>query len=455
MDVKVMLGNYDRYVAQQHLIKGVGKTADALILEISSPSGKRKYRYLVSITLDAATITHKCKAAENGRPCWHMAAALDALSRFKDYKQSYPVTVNSIAEAPEAEEVEDITQQVFSKPGDFRLLNATNITEKDEVGDINETETDKTESTETDELCGYIFPTPLLEKILAFRERQKEILTEDQLKRVPGPTGYIPIEDELIRTIRALLAGRDSLAWRPALLIGHKSTGKSTLAATAAHILMLPTTLIGGNDEVSADWLIGGPTITYDEEGRQQIVHQPGLLLQAVQNGELLIFEELNMVKGDITSMMHPLLDQNRVLPVPGLGSIKPHPSFRMIACVNPPEYAGTKQMNDAFKSRFLCIRVPYPPKSTVEEVIVRQTGIKRDIARIYAEVFKKIAKRAENNDISHEAASIRALINAAEEVIDLKKDPKDALIKCVCDSIMDDKYTVSVVEEIIDSMFA
>ena len=117
MDVKVMLGNYDRYVAQQHLIKGVGKTADALILEISSPSGKRKYRYLVSITLDAATITHKCKAAENGRPCWHMAAALDALSRFKGYKQSYPVTVNSIAEAPEAEEVEDITQQVFFQTG--------------------------------------------------------------------------------------------------------------------------------------------------------------------------------------------------------------------------------------------------------------------------------------------------------------------------------------------------
>lgn len=37
MKINVRLGNYDRYAAQQYLIKGVGKTADTLVLEMTVP----------------------------------------------------------------------------------------------------------------------------------------------------------------------------------------------------------------------------------------------------------------------------------------------------------------------------------------------------------------------------------------------------------------------------------
>lgn len=450
MNTKVMLGNYDRYAAQQHLIKGVGKTADALVLEIAAPS--KKYRYLVAVTPDMK-VTHKCKAASEGRPCWHLAAALEAMACFKGYKQVYPATVDSIADAPQITEVEDVTQQVLGRSGDFRLLNVANTSiEEDADGDKKE-EVKTSEPVSDDELNGYSFPSGLLEKIMAFRDHQKEILSDDQLKRVPKTAGYIPAGHELIRAVGSLLAGTDGSKWEPVMLIGPRATGKSTLADTIAHILMLPVTRISGSSDLTADWLLGGPTITYDSEGKQQITHQPGLLLQAVQDGELLVFEEINMVPPEITSLLHPLLDWQRILPVPGVGHVKPHPSFRMISCMNPG-YAGTRQVNEAFESRFCPIKIPYPSETTITDIIITETGVKKEIAKDYAAIFHMIIQRAENRDISEEAVSIRALIGAARDVTEIKLNPKEAIRYRICDSIQD-PYTTSVVEEIIDSKIA
>lgn len=457
MNIKVMLGNYDRYIIQQHLIKGVGKTADALVLEMAVPSGK--YRYLVSITLDLK-ITHKCKAAEDGKPCWHLAAALEILSRFKGYKQSYPATVKTIVEAPQITEAAiDITRRVLGRPGDFQFLSTYDSSDTEEIDEEEKEEKHEKETIElapalgTDDLNGYSFPSGLLKKILDFRAYQKETLNEMQMKRVPKAAGYIQAGQELIRAVGSLLAGPDGTKWEPIMLIGPRATGKSTLADALGHILMLPVTRISGSSDLTADWLLGGPTIAYDEDGRQQVVHQPGLLLQAVQDGDLLVFEEINMVLSEITSLLHPLLDWQRILPVPGVGHVKPHPSFRMVACMNPG-YAGTRQVNEAFESRFCPIRIPYPSEPTIVDIITSETGVKKKVAQDYASIFRMIIQRAENRDIAEEAVSIRALIGAARDTVEIKLNPKDAIKYRICDSIQD-PYTVSVVEEIIDSKIA
>jgi MoxR-like ATPase len=457
MDIKVMLGNYDRYAAQQHLIKGVGKTADTLVLEMTVPSGK--YRYLVSITPELE-ITHKCKAAEDGKPCWHLAAALEVLARYKGYKQTYPAAVKSIAETPQVtEDVVDLTQQTLGRTSDFQLLytedtseDTTEYTIDDEKEEEEEKETEPTLGT-YDDLLGYSFPSGLLKKVLEFREKQKEILSEEQLQRVPKIAGYIPAGQELIRAVGSLLAGSDGTKWEPVMLIGPRATGKSTLADTLGYLLMLPVTRISGSSDLTADWLLGGPTIAYDEDSHQQIIHQPGLLLQAVQDGDLFVFEEINMVLSEITSLLHPLLDWQRILPVPGVGHVKPHPSFRMIACMNPG-YAGTRQVNEAFESRFCPIRIPYPSQATITDIIISETGVKKEIAKDYAIIFHMIIQRAENRDISEEAVSIRALIGAARDVVEIKLSPKDAIRYRICDCIQD-PFTTSVVEEIIDSKIA
>jgi hypothetical protein len=458
VNTKVMLGNYDRYAAQQHLIKGVGKTADALVLEIAAPS--KKYRYLVAVTPDMK-VTHKCKAASEGRPCWHLAAALEAMARFKGYKQTYPTTVDSVVETPEVTEIEeDLTPQIFGHIGDFKLLNMPNATAKDtktdeeEKAEVKIIEPEQPEdATDDDDLGQFSFPTALMKKIKAFREQQKKILTKEQLERVPAKAEYTPIGNELLRTLGSLLAGPDGTKWHPALLIGPRSTGKSTLAYTVAHILMLPVTLIGGNGDITADWLLGGPTISYDKDGRQQITHQAGLLLQAVESGELVIFEEINMVPSEINSLLHPLLDWHRILPVPGVGQVKPHPSFRMIACMNPG-YAGTRQVNEALISRFKAVKVPYPPGALVEEIIIKETGVKKDIAKNISQIYEMIVRRVEQRDILDNAVNIRALIYAASDVKELKLNPKEAITDNLCDSI-EDPHTISVIKEIVDSKIA
>jgi MoxR-like ATPase len=461
--IKVMPGNYDRYTTKKHLIKGVGKTADTLILEITDPG--EKYRYLVSVTPDLK-VRHRCKAADEGRPCWHLAAALEIMARYKKYRQPYPASVESIAETPYPETVEDITPSVLPWKSDFQLLGTTDslrVVKIELTGTEDETdeETDDEKEYETEheaetrfdgELCGYSFPSELLRKLTEFRENQKEILSEEQLQRVPKTAGYIPAKHELLRAVGSLLAGPNGSKWEPIMLIGPRATGKSTLADTLGYILQLPVTRISGSSDLTADWLLGGPTISY-VDGRQQITHQPGFLLQAVRDGNLLVFEEINMVLSEITSLLHPLLDWQRVLPVPGVGAIKPHPSFRFIACMNPG-YAGTRQVNEAFESRFCPIKIPYPAEPTIVNIIVGETGIKKEIASRYASIFSMIIKRAENRDISEEAVSIRALIGAARDVADIGLSAKDAIRYRICDSLQD-PYTASVVEEIIDSKIA
>lgn len=177
------------------------------------------------------------------------------------------------------------------------------------------------------------------------------------------------------------------------------------------------------------------------------------LLLQAVRDGELVVFEEINMVLSEITSLLHPLLDWHRILPVPGVGQVKPHPSFRMLACINPG-YAGTRKVNEALKSRFRSVKVPYPSETTVEEIIIRETGVKKEIAKDFSEIYGMIVKRVEKRDILEDAVNTRALIDAATEVVEIKLSPKEAITSNLCDPI-EDPHTVSVVEEIIDSKIA
>jgi MoxR-like ATPase len=64
---------------------------------------------------------------------------------------------------------------------------------------------------------------------------QKEILSEEQLQRVPKTAGYIPAGQELIRAVGSLLAGSDGTKWEPVMLIGPRATGKSTLADTLGY----------------------------------------------------------------------------------------------------------------------------------------------------------------------------------------------------------------------------
>lgn len=168
----------------------------------------------------------------------------------------------------------------------------------------------------------------------------------------------------------------------PALLIGQTGLGKTTLISELAkkhnrNLIRLSVHSGITGDEILGKWLAkNGST-----------VWQYGLLIQAMQNGDWIVFDEINACPADVLFALHSLLDDDRkVTLVEKDGEIiRPHADFRFFATMNPiDDYAGTKELNMAFFSRFGAVIEIQPFPSDVEERIL----VRKGIANVHAQAL-------------------------------------------------------------------
>ncbi|MGI6657792.1 MAG: AAA family ATPase [Dethiobacteraceae bacterium] len=449
---------------EKGLLKAAGVTASGdVVLEIVSESTRKIS--IAAIDNEGKVATHFCSAvkrmpaegsSEQGI-CWHLAALLMALAAAKgEDPPSLPYPIEVVTTFPENPLVVlDLTPQITGKPGEFNKCQFMTI----EIPDNNEAGEDGTR-----EKSDHIFtmlpeedlwlkdlnlPPAVLKKILKFRESQRIDLTEEQYNRVPKNVKYFPQDKELIRAVSALMYGPDGVNWEPVLLRGPKGTGKSTLVEKVAEILMLPVNRISGSQDHDLDALLGGKTLKNGE-----IVYEEGLLLRAVTGGELLVLDEVNMMRQDITSTVHPLLEhRNRSLAVPGLGYITPPPTFRAIACMNIG-YVGTSPLNEAFQDRFRSINVPYAKTEAIADIIVAESGCNKKVALRLARVFEELRNRVNSDDpIEEDVLSMRNLIRAAKESVDNPKDEVEIATSNISEGI-DDEYTRNIVADVVATIY-
>ena len=53
---------------------------------------------------------------------------------------------------------------------------------------------------------------------------------------------------------------------------------------------------------------------------------------------------------------------------------VKAHPRFRIFATQNPTEgYGGRKELSEAFKNRFVLMRVQDVPTEELEEILIKK----------------------------------------------------------------------------------
>jgi MoxR-like ATPase len=444
------------------LVKAAGVTASGdVAVEIVSESTRK----ISVLTIDrkGKVATHFCSAikklpAEGSSKrgtCWHLAAALIALTEDNEeheFPLPYPLeVVTTFPETPVV--IRDITPYVTGNRGEFNRCEFLPI----EVPDNKPEEQAETKiedfvpvlSEEDLWLEQYNFPFAVLNKVLKFRESQRIDLTETQYSRVPQNVNYTPQGKELIQTVSALMYGADGQNWEPVLLRGPKGTGKSTLVNKVAEILMLPVNRISGSTDHDLDGLLGGKTLKNGE-----VVYEEGLLLRAVTGGELLVLDEVNVLRPDITAAIHPLLEhRDRSLAVPGLGYITPPPTFRTIACMNIG-YMGTSPLNEAFKDRFRPINVPYAKTDVVAGIVVAESGCKEEIAFRLARVFEELKNRVNSDDpIEEDVLSMRNLIRAAKESVDNPKDEVEIATSNISEGI-DDEYTRNIVADVVATIY-
>ena len=197
-------------------------------------------------------------------------------------------------------------------------------------------------------------------------EIQKNNGTSQYMPQKPGK--FIDHED-ILKTLA--VAVRDNM---PVLMIGESGTGKTSAIRYLANQTGNGLRRVNLNGGTTADELVGRQL--FDEKGVYWI---DGVLTEAMRNGEWIVLDEINAALPEVLFVLQSVLDDDGFSVLNEKKDkeiVYKHQNFRLFATCNPPDYAGTKELNKALLSRFaICIHADFPPEKTELEIIGHHLG--------------------------------------------------------------------------------
>ena len=198
------------------------------------------------------------------------------------------------------------------------------------------------------------------------------------------------------------------------LLEGPTGTGKSTLVEFIAQEAGAPLITISCDVELDKIELLGKYEL---KDNMTKWIDGP--ILKAMRDGYWVVFDEINMAKPDILSVLHSLLDHRRQIIVKEHKNdvVKAHPNFRVFATMNY-NYEGTSELNQAFKDRFgVVLHLSYMPPKQEIKLLIQKTGIDNSKALHMVKVAEDTRDLARKGEIP-EAISTRTLVEWASAVV-------------------------------------
>lgn len=224
--------------------------------------------------------------------------------------------------------------------------------------------------------------------------------------RVQKPEVLFFGREILEMAIAALLEGENLL------LTGEKATGKNVLAETLAWIFERPAYTVSFHVNMGSAELIGTDTFRNNE-----VTLREGSVSRCARAGGFGILDEINMAKNDAVSVLHAVLDDRRIIDVPGYDRILLHPATRFIGTMNYG-YAGTRELNEALVSRFLVIDMPMQDEETLGYLIDTMfSGMRKEAKKAFVGLYLDLQKKAAQAEISTKALDLRGLIGAIRTV--------------------------------------
>lgn len=199
------------------------------------------------------------------------------------------------------------------------------------------------------------------------------------------------------------------------LMIGETGTGKTTMIRELAKTHKRQVVRFNLTGETTVDDFVGKYTL--NQKGATE--WQDGILLKAMKEGSWLMVDEINSALPEILFVLHSLLDDDKYVVVPQHDNeiIRAHEDFRFFANMNPTdEYAGTKELNKAFKSRFdVTLYTEYASNKDEADIILERVPEcnEGDAVRMIG-VANEIREAKENHKIFF-TISTRDLIQWAE----------------------------------------
>ncbi|MGJ9458320.1 ATP-binding protein [Oceanobacillus sp. CF4.6] len=275
----------------------------------------------------------------------------------------------------------------------------------------------------------------------------KKRKNDDNFQELIRQDGYVPPDmDLLIDAISALHMGKN------VLLKGPTGAGKTKFAETLSSLFHQPMFSVNCSVDLDAESLLGFKTLAYQNE-KQVIEFVPGPVINAMNYGEFLYIDEINMAKPETLPLINGVLDYRRTITNPFTNEIiTAKDGFGVIAAINEG-YIGTVPLNEALKNRFIVIDVPYIEGEQLKKLIQTNTSLADEVTTdLFVKLSKDLITAVHQGKLSEDAASIRALLDACD--LSGIIPPKRAILRSIVDKL-DEEREREFVLNLTDTLFA
>jgi MoxR-like ATPase len=178
---------------------------------------------------------------------------------------------------------------------------------------------------------------------------------------------------ELELLLAAVASGRDII------LEGPPGTSKTTMLRAITGEWGIPLLLVEGNAELTPVKLIGHhhPAEVL-REGYTPHNFVPGPLVTAMREGGFLYIEEFNRAPEDTLNTLLMAIGDRQIV-VPRVGIVNAHPTFRVVASMNPFDNVGTTRLSSSVHDRLCRLAVDYQDEQAEHGIVSLRSGFADD----------------------------------------------------------------------------
>jgi nitric oxide reductase NorQ protein len=198
----------------------------------------------------------------------------------------------------------------------------------------------------------------------------------------------------------------------PVLLKGPTGCGKTRFVRFMAARSSRPLVTVACQEDLSAADLTGRFLL----EGGET-VWRDGPLTRAVREGGICYLDEVVEARADVLTVLHPLADDRRRLPLDRLGEDVAAPDgFLLVVSYNPGYQSVSRELKESTRQRFVSIAFDYPPEEVEAEIVAVESGCAPAVAADLVRMGRA-TRRLRGHGLK-EGASTRLLVHAASLVV-------------------------------------
>lgn len=234
----------------------------------------------------------------------------------------------------------------------------------------------------------------------------------------------------------------------PLLLQGPSGCGKTRLVEHMAWALGLPLVTVACHEDMTASDLLGRWLI-----GPEGTVWQDGPLALAVRHGALCYLDEIVEARPDALTVLHPLADTRRVLPLERSGELlQAHPDFRLVVSYNP---LPGRELRPATRQRFVALAFGYPDPAAEAAILVHEAGVTPALAERLVSIGRRtrLAHEGSGDEWAGAGVSTRMLVRAGQ-LVAAGLAPRVACEMALVQALGDEPELTQALRELVDAHF-